>query len=196
MLLVRLEEAIGAGQFDKASAVAKELAVIKRKSFRHQDSDSVESSAPLVNKKKTDIPRPVFPPQPVPAPRSIVPAVTSPSNGSSAPPPPKPAKRTSVKESNGSVTTNNDVKTTAKKKVDSGQQTTITYRATVSSTATDKRQPSPSATKDGDVAAEAPRADVPMEVTEKGVADEEQPKEKEEPSIKYDDPFDGTATRK
>ena len=67
VMLLRLEEAISAGQFDKAAVLAKELAAIKR-------TPSPVSPAPP--SKPIEV-LPAIIPKPVAAPRSVVPVVVA-----------------------------------------------------------------------------------------------------------------------
>lgn len=98
VLLLRLEEAITAGQFDKASVLAKELAAIKRPATKNIDSPSavppVESTGTADGSNG----------KPVAAPRSVVPIANTKLNANSAGtmtvagPTPLPAKRRSISD--------------------------------------------------------------------------------------------------
>jgi hypothetical protein len=67
VMLLRLEEAIAAGQFDKAAVLAKELAAIKRTPSPSSPASPVPS--------QTEVVPVVVVPKPVAAPRSVVPVV-------------------------------------------------------------------------------------------------------------------------
>jgi hypothetical protein len=69
VMLVRLEEAIAAGQFDKAAVLAKELAAIKRTPSPSSPASPVPS--------QTEVVPVVVVPKPVAAPRSVVPVVVA-----------------------------------------------------------------------------------------------------------------------
>jgi hypothetical protein len=70
VMLLRLEEAIAAGQFDKAAVLAKELAAIKR-------TPSPSSPASPVPSQTAEVVPVVVVPKPVAAPRSVVPVVVA-----------------------------------------------------------------------------------------------------------------------
>jgi hypothetical protein len=71
-MLLRLEEAIAAGQFDKAAVLDKELAAIKR-----TPSPASPATSPVMPISQTAEVVPVVVPNPVTAPRSVVPFVVA-----------------------------------------------------------------------------------------------------------------------
>lgn len=140
-LLRRLEESIASGQFDQAAVIAKELAAIKRSNAVKEEEKIITqpSTSGIVSVKElgsAPAPPPIV--QPVPAPRiTSLPSSSSQTSPSPITAIPQPAKRVvqhqtdskqniTIKESSedrAKPSPSNG----AKVKVDSEQQTTITY---------------------------------------------------------------------